>query len=47
MYAELPGVDASQIEISFEQNVLTVRGSKPSAVETTDNGDLRVYAASV
>ena len=45
MYAELPGVDASQIEISFEQNVLTVRGSKPSAVETTDNGDLRVFAA--
>jgi HSP20 family protein len=45
MYAELPGVDASQVEISFEQNVLTVRGNKPSAVETSDQGDLRVYAA--
>jgi HSP20 family protein len=45
MYAELPGVDASQVEISFEQNVLTVRGSKPSVVETTGEGELRVYAA--
>ena len=27
MYAELPGVDPSQIDISFEQNVLTVRGA--------------------
>jgi len=45
MYAELPGVDASQVDISFEQNVLTVRGNKPSAVETTTEGDLRVYAA--
>jgi HSP20 family protein len=45
MYAELPGVDASQVEISFEQNVLTVRGNKRSAVETTDQGELRVYAA--
>jgi|SRR3954454_11948197 len=45
IYAELPGVDASQVEISFEQNVLTVRGNKPSAVETSPEGELRVYAA--
>ena len=45
MYAELPGVDASQVEISFEQNVLTVRGTKRSAVEATNEGELRVYAA--
>ena len=45
IYAELPGVDASQAEISFEQNVLTIRGSKRSAVETSNEGELRVYAA--
>ena len=45
IYAELPGVDASQVDISFEQNVLTVRGTKRSAVEATNEGELRVYAA--
>src|SRR4051794_11404839 len=28
MYAELPGVDASAVDISFELNVLTIRGAK-------------------
>ena len=45
LYAELPGVDASQVDISFEQNVLTVRGSKKSAIDATAEGELRVYAA--
>jgi len=45
MYAELPGVDASEVEISFEQNVLTVRGAKKSALEASKDGELRVYAA--
>ena len=45
LYAELPGVDASQVDISFEQNVLTIRGTKRSALEATNEGELRVYAA--
>jgi HSP20 family protein len=45
MYAELPGVDASQVDIRFEQNVLTVRGTKRSAIEASNEGELRVYAA--
>ena len=45
LYAELPGVDASQVDISFEQNVLTVRGTKRSTLETSNDGELRVYAA--
>src|SRR3954470_14520497 len=45
LYAELPGVDASQVDISFEQNILTIRGTKRSALETTNDGELRVYAA--
>jgi HSP20 family protein len=45
MYAELPGVDPSQIDITFEQNVLTVRGTKPSTVQASNDGELRVFAA--
>ena len=45
MYAELPGVDSSQVDISFEQNVLTVRGTKRSGLDSVKQGELRVYAA--
>ena len=45
MYAELPGVDPSQIEITFEQNVLTIRGTKQSNVQASNDGEVRVYAA--
>ena len=45
LYAELPGVDASQIDISFEQNVLTIRGTKRPAIEAQNEGEIRVYAA--
>jgi HSP20 family protein len=41
---ELPGVDPNQVEINFEQNVLTVRGTKPSSFDST-NGEYRVYTA--
>jgi HSP20 family protein len=41
---ELPGVEPSQVEINFEQNVLTVRGQKPSSFDAT-NGEYRVYTA--
>ena len=44
-YAELPGVDASAVEISFEQNILTLKGTKPSSIETAKDGEVRVYAA--
>jgi len=45
IYAELPGVDASQANVSFEQNVLTIRGERPSPIGAAGEGDLRVYAA--
>jgi HSP20 family protein len=41
---ELPGVDPNQFEISFEQNVLTLRGVKPSSFDAT-NGEYRIYTA--
>ena len=42
---EVPGVDPSTIDISFEQNVLTVRGSKAMGFEMAENTELRVYSA--
>ena len=41
---ELPGVEPSHVEINFEQNVLTVRGAKPSSFDAA-NGEYRVYTA--
>ena len=45
LYAELPGVDPSQIDVKFEQNVLTVRGAKRTAFDAAKNGEHRIYAA--
>jgi HSP20 family protein len=50
---EVPGVDPSTIDISFEQNVLSVRGSKPGTralarvggFELNKDSELRVYSA--
>jgi HSP20 family protein len=44
-YAELPGVDASQVTVNFEKHVLTIRGTKEPTISAAANGDLRVYAA--
>ncbi len=41
---ELPGVEPNQVEINFEQNVLTIRGTKPSSFDPT-SGEYRVYTA--
>ena len=43
--AELPGVDASAVEISFENNTLTIRGTKAPWLQPQENEELRVYTA--
>ena len=45
VHAELPGVDKSQIDVKFEQNVLTIRGTKESKATVGEDAELRVYAA--
>ena len=42
---EIPGVDPATIDVNFEQNVLTVRGSKPMGFELGKDSELRVYSA--
>jgi HSP20 family protein len=42
---EVPGIDPASIDISFEQNVLTVRGTKPLGFELDEKAEVRVYAA--
>lgn len=38
MHAELPGVNPEQVEIQFEQNVLSIRGSKPAGFDASAEG---------
>jgi HSP20 family protein len=43
--AELPGVDPSAVEISFENNTLTLRGTKQPWLVPKQNEEFRVYTA--
>ena len=43
--AELPGVAPDQVDVSFEKNVLTIRGTKPASFDATAEGELRIFAA--
>jgi HSP20 family protein len=42
---ELPGVAPDQVDVSFEQNILTIRGSKPASFDVSNEGELRLFAA--
>ena len=42
---ELPGVSPEQAEVAFEQNVLTIRGTKPASHDISAEGELRLFAA--
>lgn len=43
--AELPGVSPEQVEITFEQNVLTLRGTKTAGLDVGHTDELRYFAA--
>ena len=45
VHAELPGVSPDQVDVSFEQNVLTIRGTKPASFDVSHDGEVRIFAA--
>lgn len=45
VHTELPGVSPDQVELSFEQNVLSIRGTKPASFDAASQGELRLFAA--
>jgi HSP20 family protein len=42
---DLPGVHPENVDISFEQNTLTVRGTRAPTLQAPEKGELRVYNA--
>jgi HSP20 family protein len=42
---DLPGVREDQLELNFENNVLTLRGTKMSSFPATQEGTLRLHLA--
>jgi HSP20 family protein len=44
LHAELPGVDASNVDINFEQNVLSIRGTKASTLDAAKEGETRIHS---
>lgn len=42
---ELPGVSEDRVELSFENNVLTLRGTKEASFDVQKEGELRVHVA--
>ncbi|MES2176604.1 MAG: Hsp20/alpha crystallin family protein [Gemmatimonadota bacterium] len=45
VHAELPGVSPDQVDIRFEQNVLSIRGTKPAGYDVAAGDELRLFAA--
>jgi HSP20 family protein len=41
---ELPGVEPSAVDVSFEQSFLTVRGEKTHELDAVNDADVRVHA---
>ena len=42
---DLPGVRQNQLDLSFENNVLTLRGSKESSFAVQKDGEIRVHVS--
>ena len=42
---DLPGVSAEQVDVNFERNTLTVRGSRNRTIQAPEKGEQRVFFA--
>ena len=45
VHAELPGVTPEQVDVHFEQNVLTISGMKNSGFNASSSEEVRLFAA--
>ena len=43
--ADLPGVQPNQVDISFEQNTLTIAGHREPTVQAPEKGEIRLHLA--
>lgn len=43
--ADLPGVHPENVDISFEQNTLTIKGTRAPTLRAPEQGELRVFTA--
>ena len=42
---DLPGLTADQVDVNFDRNTLTVRGTRDATIPKVENGELRVFIA--
>lgn len=42
---DLPGLTPDQVDVNFNRNTLTIRGTRGATIPQPDNGDLRVFFA--
>jgi len=42
---DLPGVNANQVDVGFDRNTLTIRGTRPATLPAPDKGEHRVFFA--
>jgi HSP20 family protein len=40
---DLPGLSPENVELSFDRNTLTVRGTRPATIQAPEKGELRVF----
>lgn len=42
---DLPGLNPEHVDISFDRNTLTIRGTRPATIPAPENGERRVFFA--
>ena len=42
---DLPGVNADQVDVSFDRNTLTIKGTRGATLPATEQGEKRVFFA--
>lgn len=42
---DLPGMSADAVEVSFEQNTLTIKGTRPATIQRREKEEFRLFSA--